>query len=230
SECFRLWKACDAQVGDDFHINPEEIEQKYFGVLTKLFNVARFASQFDVPANLEEKPEKLNIEDEWILHEFNSVMAEVNLAWSNLDIYTATQALKTFGTGILPSHYLEMVKSRLYDGDTNAAWTIHRIVRDFMSAFSPICPFFTHHISATIYDQSAVEVDEFPSNPFGSAFDQTRSDFLRGKTNELQSFNGDVWNKKKSNGISLNQPISGILIPESLAEFTSILTSMHSLE
>ncbi|HJN70469.1 MAG TPA: class I tRNA ligase family protein, partial [Candidatus Thalassarchaeaceae archaeon] len=32
SECFRLWKACDAQVGDDFHINPEEIEQKYFGV------------------------------------------------------------------------------------------------------------------------------------------------------------------------------------------------------
>ena len=230
SECFRLWKACDAQVGDDFHINPEEIEQKYFGVLTKLFNVARFASQFDVPANLEEKPEKLNIEDEWILHEFNSVMAEVNLAWSNLDIYTATQALKTFGTGILPSHYLEMVKSRLYDGDTNAAWTINRIVRDFMSAFSPVCPFFTHHISATIYEQSAVEVDEFPSNPFGSAFDQTRSDFLRGKTNELQSFNGDVWNKKKSNGISLNQPISGISIPENLAEFTSILTSMHSLE
>jgi len=31
SECFRLWKACDAQVGDDFHINPEEIESKYFG-------------------------------------------------------------------------------------------------------------------------------------------------------------------------------------------------------
>ena len=26
SECFRLWKACDAQVGDDFQINPEEIE------------------------------------------------------------------------------------------------------------------------------------------------------------------------------------------------------------
>ena len=25
-------KACEAQVGDDFHINPEEIEKKYFGV------------------------------------------------------------------------------------------------------------------------------------------------------------------------------------------------------
>ena len=94
SECFRLWKACEAQVGDDFHINPEEIEQKYFGVLTKLFNVARFASQFDVPDDLDSIPDDLNIEDEWILYEFNAVMSEVKSAWANLDIYTATQTLK----------------------------------------------------------------------------------------------------------------------------------------
>tara|TARA_B100000925_G_scaffold27463_1_gene18370 strand:+ start:8 stop:2497 length:2490 start_codon:yes stop_codon:yes gene_type:complete len=230
SECFRLWKACDAQVGDDFQINPEEIEQRYFGVLTKLFNVSRFASQFDVPSDLDNLPSNLNIEDEWILHEFNTVMHEVKTAWENLDIYTATQALKTFGTGILPSHYLEMVKSRLYDGDTKAAWTIHRMVRDFMSAFSPICPFFTHHISQTIYGISAVDVDEFPSNPFSDNYDQSRGEFLKSKTFELQTFNGEVWSTKKENGISLNQPISGMVIPENLREFTDILTSMHSLE
>ena len=230
SECFRLWKACDAQVGDDFQINPEEIEQRYFGVLTKLFNVSRFASQFDVPSDLDNLPSNLNIEDEWILHEFNTVMHEVKTAWENLDIYTATQALKTFGTGILPSHYLEMVKSRLYDGDTKAAWTIHRMVRDFMSAFSPICPFFTHHISQTIYGISAVDVDEFPSNPFSDNYDQSRSEFLKSKTFDLQTFNGEVWSTKKENGISLNQPISGMIIPDNLCEFTDILTSIHSLE
>lgn len=230
SECFRLWKACDAQVGDDFQINPEEIEQRYFGVLTKLFNVSRFASQFDVPSDLDNIPSNLNIEDEWILHEFNTVMQEVKTAWEHLDIYTATQALKTFGTGILPSHYLEMVKSRLYDGDGKAAWTIHRMVRDFMSAFSPICPFFTHHISQTIYGTSAVDIDEFPDNPFSGNFDQSRSDFLKSKTFDLQTFNGEVWSTKKENGISLNQPITGMVIPENLREFTEILTSMHSLE
>ena len=230
SECFRLWKACDAQVGDDFQINPEEIEQRYFGVLTKLFNVSRFASQFDVPSDLDNLPSNLNIEDEWILHEFNTVMHEVKTAWENLDIYTATQALKTFGTGILPSHYLEMVKSRLYDGDTQAAWTIHRMVRDFMSAFSPICPFFTHHISQTIYGISAVDVDEFPNNPFSDNYDQSRGEFLKSKTFDLQTFNGEVWSTKKENGISLNQPISGMVIPDNLREFTDILTSMHSLE
>jgi len=223
SECFRLWKACDAQVGDDFHINPEEIEAKYFGVLTKLFNVARFASQFDVPADLDSAPSDLSVEDRWILSEFADTMQRVEDAWSNLDIYTATQSLKTFGTGILPSHWLEMSKSRLYDGDTNAAWTIHRIVRDLMSALSPVCPFFTHHISSTLYDVSAVDVRSFPQ--------RTPEDTpLRELTNAIEEFNGATWRTKKESGLSLNTPISGITIPDELNEFNSILTQMHKLE
>ena len=77
SECFRLWKACDAQVGDDFHINPEEIESKYFGVLTKIFNVARFTSQFDIPEDLDTQPENLLPEDIWILSEYEKNMQNI---------------------------------------------------------------------------------------------------------------------------------------------------------
>ena len=231
SECFRLWKACDAQVGDDFHINPEEIEKKYFGVLTKLFNVARFASQFDVPADLEHVPEDLMPEDRWILAEFQSTMATVESAWASLDIYTATQALKTFGTGLLPSHYLEMVKSRLYDDDQRAAWTLHRIVRDFMAAFSPVCPFFTHHITSTVYEHSAVEVDEFPHPPLAEVGEGSEEGArLCGLSHALQEFNGNTWGAKKEAGISLNQPISGIAVPDELAEFSATLTRMHQLE
>ncbi len=223
SECFRLWKACDAQVGDDFQINPEEIEAKYFGVLTKLFNVARFASQFDTPSDLDTTPDDLSVEDRWILAEFSSTMSKVHSGWSGLDIYTATQALKTFGTGVLPSHWLEMSKSRLYDDDVNAAWTIHRIVRDFMSALSPVCPFFTHHISSTLYGNSAVDVREFPSLT-------PDDDSLRALTNAIEEFNGATWRTKKEAGLSLNSPISGITIPEELSEFNEILTQMHKLE
>ena len=223
SECFRLWKACDAQVGDDFQINPEEIEAKYFGVLTKLFNVARFASQFDTPGDLDTTPSDLSVEDRWILAEFSSTMERAESGWSNLDIYTATQALKTFGTGVLPSHWLEMSKSRLYDGDVNAAWTIHRIVRDLMSALSPVCPFFTHHISSTLYESSAVDVREFPTR---TPDDET----LRGLTSAIEDFNGATWKTKKEAGLSLNAPIGGIVIPEELSEFTTILTQMHKLE
>ena len=223
SECFRLWKACDAQVGDDFHINPEEIEAKYFGVLTKLFNVARFASQFDTPDDLDTTPSNLSVEDRWILAEFASTMEKVENGWSELDIYTATQALKTFGTGVLPSHWLEMSKSRLYDDDVNAAWTIHRIVRDLMAALSPVCPFFTHHISESLYGISAVDVREFPVRT-------PPDDTLRALTAAIEDFNGATWRTKKEAGLSLNVPISGIVIPDVLSEFTSILTQMHKLE
>ena len=231
SECFRLWKACDAQVGDDFHINPEEIEKKYFGVLTKLFNVARFASQFDVPSDLETCPEGLAPEDRWILAEFQQTMHAVEKAWTTLDIYTATQALKTFGTGLLPSHYLEMVKSRLYDDDAAAAWTLHRIVRDFLAAFSPVCPFFTHHISSTVYGSSAVDVDAFPEPAMKDVAHGTdEGSRLCDLSHSLQEFNGQTWAAKKEAGVSLNQPISGISVPDDLAEFSSTLTRMHQLE
>lgn len=231
SECFRLWKACDAQVGDDFQINPEDIEKKYYGVLTKLFNVSRFASQFEISFSLDEAPIELEIEDEWILAEFQHVLEKVTKAWRELDIYTATQTLKGFGTGILPSHYLEMVKSRLYDDDVRATWTIHRIVRDFMTLFSPICPFFTHHISSVLYGQSAVECDSIPQLHIQSFIeDATRAQNLRLLSNQIQEFNGMVWNAKKENGLSLNQPIQGISIPNELSAFTTTLVRMHQLE
>ena len=184
-----------------------------------------------IPEDLETAPEDLAIEDKWILAEFNTILDTVKTAWENLDIYTATQALKTFGTGVLPSHYLEMVKSRLYDDDVAASWTLHRIVRDFMSAFTPVCPFFTHHISESIYGTSAVEVHSFPSPAEPSVFLGTEEgDRLRNLSAAVQAFNGDTWNSKKEQGISLNQPVSGIEIPEQLLDFTAILTRMHHLE
>ena len=224
SECFRLWKACDAQVGDDFHINPEEIESRYFGVLSKLFNVAKFASQFDVPVNLDSTPDNLNIEDRWIMSEFGILLEKVKKSWEQIDIYNATQAIKTFGTGLLASHYLEMVKKRLYDGDELAAWTIHRIVRDLMTVFSPVCPLFTHHITTTIYGTSSVDIRLHPE-PIEISFNEDP-----GITDEIISFNAMVWKAKADAGSSLAAPITGIDIPENISNFSDILTSMHKIE
>ena len=231
SECFRLWKACDAQVGDDFHINPEEIEAKYFGVLTKLFNVCRFASQFDIPADLDSAPSDLDDADRWILAEFCQVNETVKDAWERIDIYTAAQSIKNFGTGIFPSHWLEMAKHRLYDGDENAAWTLHRIVRDLLDMFTPICPFFTHHLSSTLYGTSSVDARRFPEPPLDSLASGTQEgDDLRSLTGALVEFNSDTWRAKKEAGISLNAPISDVSVPDSLAALTSSLAAMHKLE
>ena len=224
SECFRLWKACDAQVGDDFQINPEEIERKYFGVLTKMYNVARFASQFEPPSNLDVTPSDLPIEDKWILGVFDETLERVDRAWQAIDIYTAAQALKTFATGVLPSHWMEMSKSRLYDGDPAATFVIHRIVRDMMTAFCPVIPFFTHHISFTLYGTSALDRRSFPNQSDAGGHD------LGPLTSAIMDFNSMVWKTKKETGIALNAPIGGIQVPSELEGFESCLRQMHRLE
>ena len=227
SECFRLWKACDAQVGDDFHINPEEIETKYYGVLTKIFNVARFASQFDVPDDLENPPNNLEVEDRWILSEFDQVLTVVEEAWSNIDIYSAAQSIKGFGTGIFPSHWLEMSKSRVYDGNPSANWTLHRVVRDMLSSFTPICPFFTHYLSTTLYGDSSVDIRSFPRIPPAALGD--KPDLLRSLTEQITTFNSTIWKMKKDQGLSLKSSVNDVAIPEQLSQFADTLVKMHSI-
>ena len=193
-----------------------------------MFNVARFASQFDVPGNLENTPEDMNNEDLWILSEFNQVMSRVSNAWSELDIYNASQAIKGFWTGVFPGHWLEMAKSRLYNGDKSAEWTLHRIVRDLLTAFSPVCPFFTHYLSTQIYGISAVDVRDYPASVelvntdvFGDIPDLTA---------KVMEFNSMVWKAKKEAGMSLKSPISGIEVPTDLGIVSQALTDMHRLE
>jgi valyl-tRNA synthetase len=224
SECFRFWKAADAQVGDDFQINPEQIELRYFGVLTKIFNVGRFASQFDFEADLDKIPDNLENEDKWILAEFSELLEKAKKGYSDLDIYTAAQGIKTFSTGIFASHWLEMAKTRLYNEDASATWTLHRIFRDLLSILSPICPFFTHHLSTTLYEKSSVEVDVFPESPITDTQSWTE------KTDDLVEFNSVVWKAKKDAGVSLAAPISGHNVPSSLKEIEAALVAMHKLE
>ena len=224
SECFRFWKAADAQVGDDFQINPEQIELRYFGVLTKIFNVGRFASQFDFDGDLDTIPDDIENEDKWILAEFTELLENAKTGYSDLDIYTAAQGIKTFSTGVFASHWLEMAKTRLYNDDPSATWTLHRIFRDLLSILSPVCPFFTHHLSTTLYEKSAVDVDTFPEKPLSKTSDFTSM------TDSLVDFNSAVWKAKKDAGISLAAPITGHKVPGSLKSIEQALILMHKLE
>ena len=117
-----------------------------------------------------------------------------------------------------------MPKTRLYSGDSSATWTLHRIFRDLMSILSPICPFFTHHLSTTLYGNSAVDVDTFPLAPISETESWTAM------TEPLVNFNSLVWKAKKDAGTSLAEPISGHTVPDSLEQIKQALISMHKLE
>ena len=186
--------------------------------------MGRFASQFDFDGDLDKVPDSLENEDQWILAEFSDLLEKARVGYSGLDIYTAAQGIKTFSTGVFASHWLEMSKTRLYNGDASATWTLHRVFRDLLSILSPICPFFTHHLSTILYENSAVEVDTFPEIPMSGTAKWTKM------TDSLVDFNSTVWKAKKDAGISLAAPISGHTVPDELKNIGPALVSMHKLE
>lgn len=225
SECFRLWKACDAKVGEDFNIDPEQIEANYFGILTKMFNIARFASQFPVPQDLESAPSAtLQLGDRWILAEFTELLQQVEDAYQGFDIFSASRALKNFGTGLLSSHWLELAKPRLHAGDLSSTWTLHRILRDWITLFSPVCPIFTHYLSQTLYHRSAVDIRELPKPVIVDAAEVKK---LCELSKPLCDFNSQVWRAKHVSAMSFNESIAGITIPEAIAAISPDLIAMH---
>ena len=93
-----------------------------------------------------------------------------------------------------------------------------------LDAFAPICPFFSHYLSSTLYNRSAVEADTFP---------QLNLNFESEKWTELTEsvmfFNSEIWKMKKDQGLSLNSEIVGLSIPSNLDSLQISLTRMHKL-
>ena len=122
-----------------------------------------------------------------------------------------------------------MVKTRLYDEDTTAAWVLHRVVRDTLTAFAPICP--SSPTTSRPRVQHLVRGREgLPRSRRRWAWRrQEVGDALRQLTGDLTAFNSLVWSTKREQGIALNQPIEGMDLPASLEAFRPVLTSMHRL-
>ena len=117
-----------------------------------------------------------------------------------------------------------MSKKKLYNGNISSTWTLHRIVRDILTIFSPICPFFTHYLSEQIYAISAIDIREFPRLDI----DFSSEDYTN-LTKPIMEFNSLVWKIKKESGISLNSELPDISIPDELMKISETLIQMHSL-
>ena len=121
-------------------------------------------------------------------------MNKVQQAWQNL---TSTTASSRHLERIPPSHWLEMSKSRLYDGDEKAAWTIHR--RSRLHERIESCLSIHHYISSTLYGTVTVDVRSFPDLA-------QKIQICVALTSDIESFNSEAWKTKKTKEFLLMHP------------------------
>lgn len=236
ADTFRFWNASEVNHGYDFRCNEQKIESaKKF--LTKLWNVSRFLSSFQVPDSSEHTPE-LGEADRWVLSELDALVSECKKGYDEYNFFVPAIAIREFTWNLFAAHYIEMVKGRAYgigfsDAEREAAvYTLHRTLSTVLRLLAPIAPFITEHLWQKMYspDGKSIHAERLPEP--GECIDDAGdrggvADHQR-MTTLITEFNSAVWNEKKSKNLSLKDQID-TKIPEDLLGLKMDLESMHNI-
>ena len=225
AEPFRLWCAVEGNLAaGDIACSYQRIEAAG-KTLTKLWNVARFISQF--PAVSSEK--SLLDTDRWILGELQLLVSYADERYALYDFHTPAVQMRHFLWEFFASHYLELVKSRAYNVDgvfsaeeqQGALWTLHYCLQTLLQLFSPIIPFITFTLYEALYGGTVHECS-FPvivgnySVPFTSE--------------DVVALNSLVWKTKQDAGKSLRDSVSVLTLPDTMQSLARDLQQMHSAD
>ena len=226
ADTFRFWSASEANLGYDFRCSEQRIAgaQKF---LSKLWNVGRFLSSFEV---VKEKPSKLEPSDEWILCELDSLIQQCRKGYEEYNFFVPANAIRDFTWNVFAAHYIEMVKGRAYDskaGHESALYTLHKCFSTLLLLLAPITPFIAEELWSKMYSDKSIHHQLLPSAR-GDAGDPKL-------TKAITDFNSLVWNKKKETisketgkPMSLKEPIE-ISVPAELVPCAADLVAMHNL-
>jgi valyl-tRNA synthetase len=154
ADAVRYW-AASAGPGKDSIISEEKI-QMGAKLITKLWNVARFAERFveereeDTPAGSTSISYPLSPADHWILSRLQKLIRRVTALLEAYDYAAAKSEIEAFFWTELTDNYLEMAKQRLYDPacptHAGACNTIRVLLLTLLKLFAPFLPYVTEAI------------------------------------------------------------------------------------
>ncbi|MBQ9946436.1 MAG: valine--tRNA ligase [Clostridia bacterium] len=167
ADALRFTLATGNSPGNDMRFSDEKVEASR-NFANKLWNAARF-----VLMNLGENepaphiPEKLALEDKWILTKFNTVVKEVTDNLDKFELGIAVQKLYDFIWDILCDWYIEICKIRLSSEDIELKKTARAVLVYVMSntlkLLHPFMPFITEEIWQTLpHDGESIMVSPWP--------------------------------------------------------------------
>ena len=186
ADALRFALATGNAPGNDMRFSDEKIESAR-NFANKLWNASRF-----VLMNLTEDDEELlklpelselAIEDKWILSRFNSLAKSVNENIESYEIGVALAEIYSFTWDILCDWYIEMAKSRIFEGG-KAALTAKRtlvyVLTGVLKLLHPYMPFITEEIyQALPHKDESVMISKYPEYDEKMSFKSEEEDIDR---------------------------------------------------
>lgn len=227
AEPFRLWCAIEGNLDKaDFKCSFERIDGAS-KTLMKLWNVARFVSQFDKPDSY-----MLTELDRWIINETNRLVDECRKKYEHYDFHNPVQEIKHFIWEIFASHYIELAKNRAYNENgsgagsgaftqaesNGAVFALYHVLETVLKLLAPVVPFITYKLYDGLFHQD-VHFEVFPEK-----FNVAAVQF---STADIANVNSAVWKAKKDAGQSLKATVACLTVLTSLQGIKKELMSAH---
>lgn len=172
ADAVRYWAASTGP-GKDAIISEEKI---LLGgkLITKLWNVAKFAERFldgyTLPREVERQP-AFTPTDRWLLSRAQQLIQRVTAHFQNYDYAAAKSEIEGFFWRDLADNYLEFSKERLYDTAhpmrEGARYTLFTTLLATLKLFAPFFPYVTEAIYLALFAASdgheSIHISAWPS-------------------------------------------------------------------
>jgi len=221
-----------------FDINGvDEVRRKFLGTL---YNTYAF---FALYANIDgfkyeeaEIPVSERTElDRWILSELNSLIKEVDDAYSNYEPTRAGRAIQYFVTEHLSNWFVRLSRRRFWKGNYSkdkieAYQTLYQCMEVVSQLTSPIIPFFADRLFRDLnkvsnrYKFESVHLTDFP------VADESLIDKeLEDRMELAQKISSMVLSLRKKNNLRVRQPLNKIMLPVLNPRFMDLVRKVEDL-
>lgn len=171
TDALRFSLTQNISAGNDMRYMPEKLETAR-NFANKLWNAAKFVNMY-IDDIAVENVENFLPADKWILTKLSKLEKEVK---DNLDKYelgVPLQKLYDFIWSDFCDWYIEIVKTRLYDKETNpfsysvAVWTLNHVLVQVIKMLHPYMPFITEEIYQNLHtDKNSIMKDMYPCDNY----------------------------------------------------------------
>ncbi len=166
ADALRFMLATGNSPGNDMRFIEDKVKASR-NFANKIWNAARFI-MMNLPDGFkaEKLPEKLNVEDRWIVSKFNTLAKEVGENLGKFELGVAVQKLYDFIWDVYCDWYIELTKPRIAAGgetETTAQQVLVWVMKGMLKLLHPFMPFITEEIwQALVNDGSAIMLQDFP--------------------------------------------------------------------
>lgn len=224
ADATRWYMVSNSQPWDNLKFDLEgvkEVQRKFFGTLYNTYNFFALYANIDGFNYAEEEITDENRPeiDRWILSVLNTLVGEVNDAYTQYEPTRAARAIQTFVDEHLSNWYVRLCRKRFwqgeYDSDKISAYqTLYRCLEVVAQLMAPIAPFFAEQLFRDLNERTGRHSAQSVHLSLMPQVNANGSDAALEQRMQLaQDISSLVLSLRKRENLKVRQPLSRMLIP-----------------